>query len=254
MNDGPEWITGNVTLSVNGTPLEMQMTVPARPVKPQRMLPIFQRMADSFVEMGVSAAASDGRGVTCRAGCGACCRQMVPIPEFEAYRIAEMVDEMPEDRRTEIKRRFELACDEFASAGIFEKLSSVGSLTPEAREALVIEYFRKGIPCPFLEDESCSIHADRPVACREYLVSSPAEFCSDLTPEKIRTIEVPIEASKPMRTLGQTRKIAGVDFIPLVLALKWVERNPDAFPEKTGENWMSDFFAALTGRSVSTGP
>jgi Fe-S-cluster containining protein len=34
------------------------------------------------------------------------------------------------------------------------------------------------MPCPFLEDESCSIHPDRPLVCREYLVTSPAELCA----------------------------------------------------------------------------
>ena len=49
--------------------------------------------------------------------------------------------------------------------------------TAEERTELAYEYFKHGIACPFLEDESCSIHPDRPMACREYLVSSPAENC-----------------------------------------------------------------------------
>ncbi len=43
-------------------------------------------------------------------------------------------------------------------------------------------YFHLGIACPFLEDESCSIHADRPISCREYLVTSPAVNCADPKP------------------------------------------------------------------------
>ncbi|MBK8148818.1 MAG: YkgJ family cysteine cluster protein [Acidobacteria bacterium] len=253
MSDTNEWITGNVTLSINGAPLQMQMTVPAAPVKPQRMLPIFQQMTNSFVEMGVSAAESNGETVSCRAGCGACCRQMVPLPEFEAYRIAELVEEMPEERGREIRQRFEDAVSALSGTDLFERLSKAGSLSPSDREELVLAYFRMGVPCPFLENESCSIHADRPIACREYLVSSPAENCANPSAQAIKMIEMPVKPSEPLRRLGQTRSIAGVDFIPLVLALKWSERNPEKFPEKTGEQWMADFFAALTKKAVPTG-
>ena len=67
-------------------------------------------------------------------------------------------------------------------------------------------------------------------------------------------IEPPVIPSKPLRSLGQTRAIAGIDFIPMILALKWVEENPDRFPEKTGEQWMADFFRALTNGDIPGGP
>ena len=51
MSDENDWKTGQVTLSINGVKFEMEMTVPAKPVKPTRMLPIFQAMTSSFVDM-----------------------------------------------------------------------------------------------------------------------------------------------------------------------------------------------------------
>ena len=104
-NDG-EWITGNITLTLGGEPLNLQMTVPAKPVKPTRMLPILQKMTNTFVDMGVRAAESLGKEISCQKGCGACCRQPVPLAEIEAYQIAELVENMPEPRRSEIKMRF----------------------------------------------------------------------------------------------------------------------------------------------------
>jgi Fe-S-cluster containining protein len=254
MNEEPQWVTGSVTLSIDGNPLTMEMTVPTNRVKPQRMLPIFQQMTNSFVEMGVGAARSDGLAVSCKAGCGACCRQMVPLAEIEAYRIAEMVDGFEEPRRGEIRGRFEAAFETLAATDLFHKLSSVLELEPAVREELVLEYFRMGIPCPFLENESCSIHEDRPLSCREYLVSSdPANCATNLTATGVKTIEIPVKPSKTLRRLGQTRRIVGADFIPLILALKWAETNPDAFAEKTGEEWMAEFFGILTKSEISAG-
>ena len=97
-----EWVTGEVVLSIGGEPLKMQMTVPANPIKPHRMLPVFQKMTNSFVEMGALAAGARGETVSCRAGCGACCRQPVPLSEIEIYHLADVVEAMPEPRRSDV--------------------------------------------------------------------------------------------------------------------------------------------------------
>lgn len=239
-----EWVTGNVRLNLNGHPVDMQMTVPARPVKPHRMLPVLQKMTDAFVDLAVGA--SDGT-VSCRKGCGACCSQVVPLAVIETYRIAEVVEAMPESERTAVRERFEDAFRHFASIGWFERLNECASMSVADRERVFLDYFAENIPCPFLVDDSCSIHADRPLACREYLVTSPAENCREPSAKSIRRIEVPVKPSEPARRLGHTRPIAGVDFVPLVVALRWAERNEDAFAEKTGEQWMAEFFGHLTG-------
>lgn len=245
-----EWVTGKVEITLDGQPLKMEMTVPAFTVKPQRMLPVFQQMTNSFVDIGIGQAHSRGESISCKKGCGACCRQPVPLAEIEAYQIAELVAQMPEPRQTAVKERFEKAFAHFAEIGWFERLGEAATQTPREQEQVVTDYFREGIPCPFLVDESCSIHQDRPLACREYLVTSPAENCSSPTQETVDKIPLPVNAAVKILPLGQTKVITGVNFIPLVLALKWVEMNEDRFPEKTGEEWMADFFRNLTKSKI----
>src|SRR5262249_10360984 len=116
-----EWVTGEIVLSIGGEPVKMSMTVPAVPVKPHRMLPVFQKMTNAFVEISAVAAGAGGQTISCRAGCGACCRQPVPIAEIEIYHLAEVVEAMPEPRRTEIKERFRKAVEYFTSIRWFEK-------------------------------------------------------------------------------------------------------------------------------------
>lgn len=245
-----EWVTGQVTLAIDGNPIEMKMTVPAKPVKPQRMLPIFQQMTNSFVQMGVGSVEIAGEKISCQKGCGACCNQAVPLAEIEAYQIAELVENLPEPRRSEIKERFDKAFAHFAEIGWFEKLAECAAQTHEEQEKVVLEYFYEGIPCPFLIDQSCSIHQDRPLACREYLVTSPAENCSNPSAKTVKLIRIPVKPSKTLMKVGQTRQITGVNFIPLVLSLKWAEMNEENFPEKTGEQWMADFFQNLTKSEI----
>ena len=246
-----DWVTGNIRISLGGEPLDLQMTVPAKPVKPQKMLPIFQQMTNSFVGMAENAVENAGGKISCQKGCGACCRQAIPLAEIEAYRIAEMVEAMPEPRRAEIKNRFEKAWHHFSKIGWFERLDNCAGMTHEEREKVVLEYFHEGIACPFLENESCSIHPERPLACREYLVTSPAVNCSKLTAEGIRMVELPVKPSDTIRKITNSRNLnQSVNFVPLVLALEWAKINADEFPEKTGEQWMAEFFTKLTRSEI----
>lgn len=253
-----DWVTGEVVLSINGEPLKMQMTVPAAPVKPHRMLPVFQKMTNSFVEMSAVAAGAQGKTISCRMGCAACCRQPVPISEVEIYYIAELVQSMDEPRRSEVKRRFKEAVDHFKSVGWFDRMKAVGDLAlTESEKNLAqevsktaMEYFHEGIPCPFLDVEAgaCTIHEDRPLSCREYLVTSPAASCSEPSAESIKKVELVMKPSHTLRYVGSTGTFTGI--IPLIRALEFAERYPEKFEERTGERWAADFFGKLTHQHI----
>src|SRR5262249_20241959 len=133
----------------------------------------------------VKAVEEKGKTISCKAGCGACCRQLVPISETEARRIADLVEELPEPRRAVVRQRFADARRRLEESGMLDKLLHHENWSDDAFRAIGIGYFNLGIPCPFLDDESCSIHPDRPITCREYLVTSPAENCAHPTATNI---------------------------------------------------------------------
>jgi Fe-S-cluster containining protein len=235
-----EWVSGAITLDVQGVPLTINLTVPAQPVKPQAMLPIIQKMANAFTDVGVRAVERVGRTISCQKGCGACCRQPVPLTEVEIYYIAELVDRLPEPRRSEIKARFEEAAAHFNQKGWLKKL--VACETEDEVKEVVLEYFREGIPCPFLEEESCSIHPDRPIICREYLVTSPKENCTNPVPEVLQRVPLPLTATDGASRLGRTGKLSRRNYLPMVFALDWAALYPESFAKKTGQEWMAEFF------------
>lgn len=253
-----EWITGKVNLTIAGKPIEMQMTVPAKQVKPHRMLPIFQQMTNAFVGISVQATEESGEKISCAAGCGACCRQPVPISETEIYHIAEVVEAMDEPRKNKIKNRFSESVAHFEKLHWFERMKNCAEMTktetPEvvmkSVQSAVMQYFHEGIPCPFLEDESCSIHESRPLSCREYLVTSPAENCSKPTAETVHKIDLLVKPSETMRFVGGTQNFSKIGFLPLIRALELAEKVPETFVEKSGERWMADFFQNLTKSEI----
>ena len=248
-----QWITGTVQLRIGGEPREMQMTVPATPVKPQRVLPVLQMLTNTLVSDRVEASRAAGEPISCKAGCGACCRQPVPITEVEVHHIAKLVEEMPEPRRSAVRQRFADAMEHFERIDWFDRLEAAGDGRPgeevgsarERRVELALEYFREAVACPFLEDESCSIHPDRPLACREYVVTSPADNCSRPAPGSVRLLKLPGAPSRALARLGGPPQHGKSGTVIMIRALDLARRFPEKFPEMTGPEWMQDFFGRI---------
>jgi Fe-S-cluster containining protein len=251
MKEETEWIDGEITLDIGGVPLDLKLTVPAKPTTVRRMLPVFQQMSNSFVGLAVDATERAGEKISCKAGCGACCRQPVPLAEPEAFAIAELVEEMPEPKRSEIKKRFDEACMQLRKAGWFERLDRIGEIPPGEQQQLVFDYFREGVPCPLLEEESCSIHERRPLACREYLVTSPAEHCSQPNKGNVKGINLLVKPSSTLCSITRSENLGPVaNFVPLVLALQWASNFKEDETELTGEGWAAEFFKNLTRKDI----
>jgi Fe-S-cluster containining protein len=170
--------TGHIVLMVGDEPLPLELGVPAGPVTVETLLPILRGLSSLFAERAAARAEAAGRPISCRAGCAACCRQLVALAPSEARALARLVEAMPEPRRTMIRQRFDAALEKLG-----DLIDRMPSQTTEQYAALSHAYLKLGIACPFLEDESCSIYADRPMVCREYMVSSPAENCRDPRPD-----------------------------------------------------------------------
>ncbi len=244
--DSPsKWITGKGALTISGTKVELEVTVPANPVRLTKMLPIFQQLTNAVVGVGVSNAEAAGEQISCTKGCGACCRQLVPIAESEAYQLQELVQEMPEPRRATILARFAAAKKTLQQTNLLTKILFPGELSVEEKRRLGLEYFQQGIACPFLEDESCGIHPDRPLACREYLVTSPAANCAAPAAETVHCVAMPGSVSRVVQKLAATREVY---WVPLILALDWAGEHPDQTSPRSGPEWLQTVFKQLTNQ------
>ncbi|MFI4974318.1 MAG: YkgJ family cysteine cluster protein [Caulobacterales bacterium] len=233
-------IAGRVVVVIDDEPVELELIVQAEPVSMDEVLPIFQGLSDLFVARGVAKAEAEGRTVSCRAGCGACCRQLVPISEPEARGLARLVEAMPEPRRSQVRARFEAALSALAPTGLLER-----ALDPAQGEAhqLGMTYFAQGVACPFLEDEACSIHPDRPLACREYLVTSPARNCQAPDSASIEKVRLAGDPSVALLKAGRADTQNG--WLPLVLALRFVAEAPPPRRDRTGPEILSDVIGRL---------
>jgi Fe-S-cluster containining protein len=238
-----------VGLKVWEDDVEMEIGLPAGPARLGSLLPVFQRVADGLVDLAVRRAGAEGRSVSCRKGCGACCRQIVPISEVEARDVGRLVEELPGPRRAEIRARFARARERLGETNLLAKLEAREGFEEGEFHSIGLAYFHLGIPCPFLEDESCSIHADRPIACREYLVTSPAENCADPKPGAIDQVAMPANVWAGLARAGSSGPPARyIPWVPLVLAPEWAAAHPDESPPRPVQEVVGSVFDELARR------
>jgi Fe-S-cluster containining protein len=239
--------TADVELTIGGQPVHLDIAVPAGPTRPQDLLPVFRGMTDLVVGIAVQNTEREGKTISCRKGCGACCRQPVPVSESEALALAALVNRMPEPRQAQVRGRFAEALRRLEAAGLLDRIRDSDRVSDPELMALGHEYFNLGIPCPFLEDESCSIHPDRPLVCREFLVTSPAENCSHPTPDTVHRVPLPARPFRALRTL-EGRAGSSPGWTTLVLALEHAERHPEGPAPRAGPAWLQEMFTHLSGR------
>jgi Fe-S-cluster containining protein len=226
-------------LAIGDLRIAHPIIVPNAPVPATEIVPALQGLVNAVVEAAEDQSMGAGKTISCRKGCGACCRQLVPVSRTEGERLLQLVEAMPAERREALTARFAAAEAAIEAGGLKER----GERTDRA---LSTAYFALGIACPFLEDESCSIHPERPLVCREYLVTSPAELCSGERQEGVTPVAVP-KVSMAARGLQDESD----DWFPLALLMAWRRTRPRKAERRTGPEWVQRFlrgFSAASGR------
>lgn len=81
--------------------------------------------------------------------------------------------------------------------------------------------------CPFLENDTCLIYHDRPSACRELTVTSPAALCDNLLSPAVRPVPVSVRVTTALGLLWAALTETAPRLIPLPLALDWARAHAE---------------------------
>jgi Fe-S-cluster containining protein len=226
-NDAPT-VPLRLDLAAGNLRMSQRVAVPEEPIAPPQLVRVSLQLIDTLTTAIVPRLAAEGHPVSCAKGCAACCRYLVHISEPEAYYVHDLVQRLPESRRSEIQARFAAALERLDAAGLLDSLRRCQTLSLAEVRVRAADYVRLQIPCPFLENESCSIYADRPVTCREYLVTSPPENCSRVDEVGVHPLRLPVSFFRGLARFGVPADApTQYRWLPLVLALEWAESHPD---------------------------
>ncbi len=211
-----------------GTPegmLRTTLRIPSEPMRLSDLARSVMHLDDEIITLGLKKHLPVLGSPSCKKGCAACCDQLVPISIPEAFMIHDLVSAMPEPRQEEVLTRI------VAAEEVLEELSidafSLSNTGDQSVRQLLVQYHRSGTKCAFLENGSCSIYTSRPAACREYLVSSPAENCAKIG--EVVVTRIPISIRMGHALSGVAARVLGNEpmLLPLSFAVNWAEANEE---------------------------
>jgi Fe-S-cluster containining protein len=204
--------------------LRGNLAVPVREMRLAEFAWNAMALDERLIGLSVASEARSSRAVSCRKGCGACCRQAVPVSPPEAWMLRDLVASFPPEHKTAVLARFEHIKTRLEQEG-FGRRSLPSTASMAQVQQLGLDYFRLGLPCPFLVDESCSIHPNRPSSCREYLVTSPASWCADPGLYQVRPVPLAAGMTEALAKLAAVLLHQEPQVIPMPLALDWAEEH-----------------------------
>lgn len=182
--------------------------------------PLFE-LCNGVVALAAQKASRAGERISCGSGCGVCCRQLVPVSIPEAFFIRREALLAGGESAAALNRRFASAQDSLVNNGLWKLLESIGAETDQSR--IAARYWDQAIPCPFLVNESCAIHAIRPCACREYNILSDPASCGRPLSANVKRLVIHRKMTTALARTAASLLSQPPTLIPLVMIPAWCE-------------------------------
>jgi len=217
----------SVQLSDPGGTIRGQVQIDTGPMRLADLVPTAYELTMVLAGRANRREEQAGRSISCRAGCGACCRQLVPLSPPEAFFLADVIATFEDGPRNRLMERFDDIVDELKRRDMMAEMldPTVSPSDPALKTGL--RYFALQKACPFLVDESCAIHSVRPVACREYNVTSPTEWCTAPYAHDIAKVPMPLPLSLPLVRMSAELFGSKPQLVPLPLVPHWVKEHEE---------------------------
>ncbi len=245
-HDPSETGTEPMVLTLGGR--SIQVAAPTGPVGMIDLLPVIRTLTDAVVDAAVEAHNKQGAAVTCEQGCTSCCYHLVPVASFEARFLRDIVLEMPEPRRTAVRERFADARRRLLEAGRLESLLDTDAMGGVDFADLGPRYHRLWIPCPFLEEQMCSIYPFRPTVCRQHLVTSPPQNCDIMSREAVTKVKLMGSVFLSALSVAGEIRDGRAQWVPLVVAPEWADSHPDQSALRPGADLVRELQETLEGK------
>ncbi|MCF7972301.1 MAG: YkgJ family cysteine cluster protein [Phycisphaerae bacterium] len=178
-----------------------------------------------------------GKTIPCCEGCSTCCNYLVPLSIPEVIHVYEEIAALP----AQLGHAF--WGNSLRVAG--QLLDNDTDHVPNGESSLDQVgqwYAHKEAACPFLENNLCALYDQRPLACREYLVATPASWCRPELVGRVEKIELPFSVLECLGKAAAQLEGTPVEAVMLPLILPWIEENEDRIHRKWSSREMAQCF------------
>ena len=111
-------IDADFQLKIGDRQVPISVAVPDYDVAAVELIPVYQAITDKVVSNNAQESEANGKAISCRAGCGSCCNQMVPVTLLEAEHLSKVVKRMPEPKQSRVRQRFKAIEEKMQTTGL----------------------------------------------------------------------------------------------------------------------------------------
>ncbi|MBN2531344.1 MAG: YkgJ family cysteine cluster protein [Spirochaetales bacterium] len=214
--------------TLNEEPHKVMLEIPPGKISLDELVSPLHMLYNSIIMLEMN-----GKKITCKKGCCACCIQMIPLSIPEVFYLDKLINTLPSAHKKRVKKRFARNKNLLYGSNLLTSLKN-----PRKVRSLDEEYFQLGLDCPFLESGICSIYQNRPFVCREYYVQSPAGLCRSPYTASIQKVKINLNIGALLSSF--TAKLLGLAStpVPLIIIPDWAERFRYPGEQKFPADWM----------------
>ena len=216
-----------LTLDVLGGPLYFEAKINHEFARLSDIVPVARAFSSRIAQSVIDASEQAGEPITCHKGCSACCSYLVPLSIPEAFRLRQEVLCLPAAQREAILQSSIDSAMQILDRKLARKITDELPQTDERIAANRISRWYAGLRlvCPFLSGGLCEWYAQRPLACREHVVSGPASLCAGSWSDMQHVVETPVSGLEALAELTGELENSCIEAIMLPFALAWAEDN-----------------------------
>lgn len=190
------------------------------------MVPLARTISTKLALTVLDSLGKNGQYVPCCKGCSACCSCLIPLSVPEVFCLREELLTMPTDDSSRVLpsclKTAERILDNFPQTFCSEDFCSKGQ---SSIGQINKWYAGLELVCPFLSEGLCSLYEQRPLACREHIVTDSVFFCKADHKGEPNVVQMPVSILEVLGLLTAELEQSDVEAIMLPLAFAWAEDN-----------------------------
>ncbi len=214
-------------LDILGETVRFSITVAQKQARLSDIVPLARTLSTKLALLVLDRLRRNGEFVPCCKGCSACCNYLVPLSVPEAFRLREELLAMPDEQGRALLQ----SCLDTAKKILDKKPKEFDINELEGAESQIqISQLGKwyaglNLACPFLSDSLCTSYENRPIACREYIVTGSALLCEDEWTDESQMVQMPVNVLECFGQLTADLEQSNIEAVMLPLALPWAQEN-----------------------------
>ena len=213
-------------LDVAGKTVQFRIDVAAKQATLADIVPLARRLSTKLAILFLERLRENGQSIPCCKGCSACCSYLIPLSVPEVFRLREELLAMPSSKSSRILKSCVIAAKRILDKSHEDIDANKLTKNNLAQKDEISKWYTSlKLTCPFLSEDLCLLYEQRPLACREHIVTGSAVSCETGHRTEPNVAPMPVSILEALGLLAAELEQSDVEAVMLPLALPWTQDN-----------------------------